>query len=100
MTTTVIPAGYAISYRLVASVDNQGEPCDVCDVEGAEVECTVYGQGGYGVIDLTTDCCAECALKVAVTMSPTAEIVVEHVAASDDTLMHSQYCECVHPDGE
>ena len=38
--------GYAIETFLVARVDNDGEPCEVCQTEGRTIDCTVYGLAG------------------------------------------------------
>jgi hypothetical protein len=105
MTTSVlaqtVPAGYSISYRIVDSVDNQGEPCAVCQDVDATVEATVYGvvMSEGANLWMAVDCCSACAVtNVAATMDPTADVVVEYVVDQDDDRMHGPDCVCVHPD--
>lgn len=123
MTSTAIRmSDFSVVTRIVASVDDQGESCDTCQLVGHVVTATVYGIALEFDEHATYACCADC-VPVLVTESMDAErpVVVETLAADDDeesTLtncpwcmeadceceaadddrMHGPDCVCVHPD--
>jgi len=100
--------GYAIETFLVARVDNDGEPCEVCQTEGRTIDCTVYGLAGdsFGpmtALFVTVDCCAVCVPAVVATMDTSEMITVELSLSSwndaeDNGLMAHQDDERPHPD--
>lgn len=91
-------------FNLVGTVDNDGEPCEVCQTEGCEVSATVYGVAVTGAFEHAhmatwTDCCLPCVPAVVATLDPTADIVVDvslsaflpaddRMATPDDTRPH------------
>lgn len=82
----------------LVSVDNDGQPCGRCDLVDAVISRTVHG-----VIDGETvalDCCASCESATIDQCDPLCTVVVHvsDLAEGYDDRMHSQYCECVHPD--
>jgi hypothetical protein len=104
MTSTIIAnvQQYALTLRPVPSVDNQGEPCEVCQLEGNTVSCNVYGVvvGPYASLYQMVECCDDCCPDVITTMDPTADVTVEYVADAVDDRMHGPDCVCVHPDAQ
>lgn len=123
MTTTTVDvfaqAGYSVTTTMVDRVDNQGEPCEVCQEEPRYVDATVYGVvlGVNASLCQALDCCVYCIPAVIATMDPTVDVLVElgdslpkwtppvvHPSLTDylhgdvDDRMHSQDCRCVHPD--
>jgi len=101
--------GYAIETFLVARVDNDGEPCEVCQTEGHVIDCAVYGVvlDEHACLYVAVECCAVCVPAVVATMDPTADVTVELSLAAwgdstDDTedngLMASQDDDRPHPD--
>lgn len=91
---------YTIERRAVGSVDNQGEPCEVCQDVDAVVEANVYGVvvGEHASLYECVDCCSGCVPAVTLTMDPTADVTVEFVETEVDDRMHGQDCTCAHPD--
>lgn len=105
MTSTIIDvfaqAGYSVTTRMVDRVDNQGEPCDSCAIEGRYIDANVYGvpSGSSGRVVL--DCCAWCVPSTINIMNPDHAVTVElgDSMTDYDDRMHGPDCECVHPDG-
>lgn len=91
-------AQYAITLRPVPEVDNQGEPCEVCQLVDNTVTCNVYGVvvGPHASLYQMVECCDDCCPDVVLTMDPTADVTVESLIADDR--MHGPDCTCVHPD--
>lgn len=106
MTTTLVDPfavnGFAVTTTLVDSVDNQGEACLHCSIEGHDVDATVYGMmsdGRMAGLFVTLECCCLCIKSIIAEMDPTESVKVELlVPTSLDTRMHTQDCTCVHPD--
>lgn len=106
MTTTTVDvfaqAGYSVTTRMVDRVDNQGEPCAACQEEPHYVDATVYGNKVFPPYGNTAwmalDCCIYCIPAVIATMDPTADVLVELGDSANNDRMHSQDCDCVHPD--
>lgn len=125
MTSTAIRmSDFSVSTRIVASVDDQGEPCDACQLVGHVVTATVYGVALEFGEHVTYACCADCvSALVTETMNPERPVVVETLAADTeddeestltncpwcmeadcecdvtvDDRMHGPDCVCVHPD--
>jgi len=105
MTSTTIDvfaqAGYSVATRMVDRVDNQGEPCEHCQVDGRVVDATIYGTADG--VDSTVDCCVFCVPTVIAMMDPCYAVHVElgdlaTTATAGDDRMHNQDCTCVHPD--
>jgi len=100
--------GYDVHTSLVARVDNNGEPCEVCQTEGYVIDCTVYGLAGdsFGpmtALFVTVDCCAVCVPAVIATMDASETVTVELSLASwndaeDNGLMAHQDDDRPHPD--
>jgi len=114
-TIVTIPAGYDVRYRLVAEVDNQGEPCEVCQLEDNTVTRLVYGVvlGEHASLFQALECCAGCTGAVVSTMDRDQTITVEvadgceelfgglnELTDADTDRMHGIDCRCPHPDGE
>lgn len=107
MTTTTVDifaqAGYAVTTKLVDRVDNQGEPCEVCQIEGRYVDATVYGVVLGNDVDLvrdiTLDCCVWCVPEAISQMDSVEAVTVElGDSVADDDRMHGPDCICVHRD--
>jgi hypothetical protein len=107
MTTTTVDVfaqtGYSVTTRMVDRVDNQGEPCEVCQEEPHYIDATVYGVTNDGILELdhrtTIDCCIYCIPAVIRTLDPTTDVTVELGDSANNDRMHGQDCDCVHPDG-
>lgn len=108
MTTTTATdvfaqAGYAVTTTMVDRVDNQGEPCDRCAIEGRFIDATVYGVMGMDDVMaglcVSLDCCVWCVPAVIALMDATENVKVELGDSLSDDRMHGQDCTCVHPDG-
>lgn len=92
--------GYAVTPRLVNAVDNQGEPCESCQLEGHVVDALVYGVvlGVHANLYECREACLHCVPAVIQLMDPTADITVEmasidaedngRMAGPDDTRPH------------
>jgi hypothetical protein len=95
-------AGYDVRTTMVNRVDNQGEPCEHCQIEGRFVDATVYGLKvfpPYGnTASVVLECCVFCVPVLVLDMDPTADVTVELGNSVTDDRMHDQDCECVHPD--
>jgi hypothetical protein len=100
MTSTITDvfaqAGYSVATRMVERVDNQGEPCEVCQVEGRYVDATVYGENNG--VATTIDCCVVCVPEVIRDLDSSVDVTVELGDSLDDDRMHGQDCTCAHPD--
>lgn len=89
-TTTVTDvfaqAGYSVTTKLVDRVDNQGEPCEVCQTEGRFIDATVYGVelGEFANLFIARDCCVFCVPNVIKTLDATADVTVELGDSLDD----------------
>lgn len=96
--------GYAVTTTLVAEVDNQGEPCESCQLEGHVVDATIYGVvlGEFANMFECREACLHCVPAVIALMDPTADVTVElaELDADDDGRMASQDDTRPHPDGE
>lgn len=67
MTTTDQLAAYDVRSTLVPWVDNDGEPCEFCQVIGNVIEATVTGHSLELDVDgLSNDCCADCVNRLVV----------------------------------
>ena len=102
MTGTIIDvfaqAGYSVTTRMVDRVDNQGEPCDGCAIEGRYIDANVYGvpSGSSGRVVL--DCCVWCVPSTINIMNPDHAVTVElgdsmtdyddRMSGPDDTRPH------------
>lgn len=72
--------GYDVRTTMVGRVDNQGEPCEVCQQEPHYVDATVYGVANEGRMTglcVSLDCCVYCIPKVIREMDPTEAVTVE-----------------------
>lgn len=69
-------AAYPVSFWLVESVDNQGEPCEYCDVDYAVVDVSIHGMGHLGYA-WSADCCEKCMPR----------LVVDHCDASYNVIV-------------
>lgn len=106
MTTTTATdvfaqAGYAVTTTMVDRVDNQGEPCEVCQIEGRFIDATIYGVELMGEANMYVcrEACVWCVPTVIKNMDATADVTVELGDSLSDDRMHGQDCTCVHPDG-
>jgi hypothetical protein len=74
----------------------------VCQEEPHYVDATVYGNKVFPPYGNTAwmalDCCIYCIPAVIATMDPTADVLVELGDSANNDRMHSQDCDCVHPD--
>lgn len=97
-------AGWSVTTKMVDQVDNQGEPCDFCALDGRYIDATVYGHLTIGDAEhvASLDCCVFCVPAVIREMDPNRAVTVELGDSQDDDMfddrMHNQDCGCVHPD--
>ena len=74
-------SSYLIRYVAVDTVDNQGEPCEKCGLNGARVECNIYAYDMDGN-QLTADACSECVFPMIDEVwdtDPTRIVLVERI---------------------
>jgi hypothetical protein len=98
-------ANYVVRTTMVDRVDNQGEPCDHCAIEGRFVDATVYGlmaDGRMAGLLVTINCCVHCVPVIIASMDPTESVTVELGDSLDDDAdndrMHNQDDTRPHPD--
>jgi len=85
-------------------VDNQGEPCEVCQTEGRYVDANIYGIElmGEAYLYVCREACVFCVPTVISNLDATADVTVELGDSLDDVdngRMAHQNDTRPHPDG-
>jgi hypothetical protein len=83
LTTSITgrPAVYIVYREVWADqVDNHGDACPVCQLEGRMIECNVYvpTDGGNGVLLSACRCCAPSAVLDHAELNPGRDAIIEY----------------------